>query len=614
MQSPTETRDWPEGLEALLDEIPGPAGLIDPVAIRYIAVNEQVCRMRGVTRDEMMALGPLGFSNNLTITHESLQRRYQDLIDIYPRSRRALQSFVQADGKAVEIEIVRRAVPLAGRWAIFAITVLQLDRPLQPGTEPAFRNMLDLTGDAVVLIDPRRMRVIEANRGAQTLLGHSQAELVSGGLALQFTGLRSGEAVEALFQRLIAESPRALVVESELRRRDGTTITARITQQAVDHYGSWIVVLTARDITQEVESRRALERFRAAIDHSAESLILVDRETMKVIDVNLTAAKRAGLTREEYVAGPVWERIAGGSREAMERKYDEVIAMAPQVQVEEQWAQRANGPPFPAEISRRAVRVDGRWVIVVSGRDVTDRKRAQDELQRRLDELARSNHELERFAYVASHDLMEPLRMVASYTQLLDRRYRKQLDADAGEFMDFIVGGARRMKLLLDDLLAYSRVGRLGDKPARVPMDQVLDDVLENLQVLIAEKGATIERGPLPVLECNRTEMTQLLQNLVGNALKFQDGSRRAQVRIEAQDDGGAWTFSVADNGIGIAAEHFERIFALFQRLHGREAYGGTGIGLAICKKIVEQRGGRIWVESEPGVGTTFSFTVPHAA
>jgi light-regulated signal transduction histidine kinase (bacteriophytochrome) len=287
--------------------------------------------------------------------------------------------------------------------------------------------------------------------------------------------------------------------------------------------------------------------------------------------------------------------------------------MAPQIQTQEGIIKGPGGTIYPAELTRRAVQIDGKWVIVICSRDISERKRAEEELQRRLEDLARSNEELERFAYIASHDLTEPLRMVASYTQLLERRYRDRLEGEALEFMDFIVGGTVRMKRLIDDLLAYSRVGRQA-KHQPVRMDDVLDDVLSNLQQLIAEKSATIERDPLPVVTADRTAMTQLLQNLVGNALKFQNGTRSVVVRIAASEQESGWTFSVADNGIGIAPEHFERIFVIFQRLHARDGYGGTGIGLAICKKIVERHGGRIWLESQPGVGTRFFFTLPRKA
>ncbi len=237
-------------------------------------------------------------------------------------------------------------------------------------------------------------------------------------------------------------------------------------------------------------------------------------------------------------------------------------------------------------------------------------------LAQRSQELARSNTELEQLAYVASHDLQEPLRMIASYLQLLEKRYKDKLDADAQEFIAFAVDGAQRMQALINDLLSYSRIGTKG-KPFRpVDCEAVLDAVLRTLQIRIAETGARIERHPLPTVEGDGGQLAQLFQNLLTNAVKFH-GQRTPLVEIRAEPEPesmsgcGFWRFSVRDNGIGIAPEYFERIFVMFQRLHGRDSYSGTGIGLAICKKIVERHGGRIRVESEPGKGSIFLFTIP---
>lgn len=243
------------------------------------------------------------------------------------------------------------------------------------------------------------------------------------------------------------------------------------------------------------------------------------------------------------------------------------------------------------------------------------RKVEQQEHQLRaaVAELERSNSELEQFAYVASHDLQEPLRMVGSYTGLLKRRYHGRLDAEADEFIDFAVDGVTRMRALINDLLAYSRVGRGEQRVAPADSRAALDRALANLQTGIAERRAEIRIGSLPAVLGDELQLTQLFQNLLANGLKFcKDG--RPEISIDARREGDQWVFTIRDNGIGIDPKYRDRIFLIFQRLHGRDEFPGTGIGLAICKKIVERHGGRIWVESEPGKGAAFRFTMPAVA
>jgi signal transduction histidine kinase len=226
--------------------------------------------------------------------------------------------------------------------------------------------------------------------------------------------------------------------------------------------------------------------------------------------------------------------------------------------------------------------------------------------------LQRSNAELEQLAYVASHDMQEPLRMIASYLQLVEQRYQDKLDADGREFIGYAVDGAKRMQVLINDLLTYSRVGTKARPFEPVALQAVVDTALVHLRVAIEESGALVAiSNPLPKVQGDSTQLVQLMQNLVANAIKFR-GSATPEVRIECRDDGAAWCLKVRDNGIGIEPAYFERIFVLFQRLHGRGSYPGTGIGLALCKRIVERHGGRIWVESTPGQGSAFCFTLPH--
>lgn len=243
-------------------------------------------------------------------------------------------------------------------------------------------------------------------------------------------------------------------------------------------------------------------------------------------------------------------------------------------------------------------------------RDITERKRAEEALKEKTEELARSNRDLEQFASVASHDLQEPLRMVTSYLQLLARRYKGKLDSDANEFISFALDGSLRMWKLINDLLTYSRVGTREKELKLTDCKTVLDQSLNNLKVAVEENGAVVTHDPLPTVMVDNPQWVQLFQNLIGNAIKFR-GNKPPCIHVSASRNGNGWIFSIRDNGIGIAPEYAESIFTIFKRLHGLQDYAGTGIGLAICKKIVERHGGRIWMESEVGKGATFYFTLP---
>jgi light-regulated signal transduction histidine kinase (bacteriophytochrome) len=248
--------------------------------------------------------------------------------------------------------------------------------------------------------------------------------------------------------------------------------------------------------------------------------------------------------------------------------------------------------------------------ISAIGRDITERKQAEEKLKRVLADLERSNKELEQFAYVASHDLQEPLRMVSSYTQLLAKRYEGRFDDKAKKYVHYAVDGAIRMQTLINDLLAYSRVGSRGRPPEPTDSYSVLGEAVRNLAALIEENRAVITNDDLPMVRADASQLALVFQNLLANAIKFrrQDLPR---IHVSAQDQGREWVFAVQDNGIGIEPRHAERVFVLFQRLHTREEYPGTGIGLAVCKRIVERHGGKIWLASEPGNGSTFFFTIP---
>lgn len=245
-----------------------------------------------------------------------------------------------------------------------------------------------------------------------------------------------------------------------------------------------------------------------------------------------------------------------------------------------------------------------------SARRALREKKLRDENRQGQEELARSNRDLEQFAYVASHDLQEPLRMVATYTQLLAERYQGKLDENADKYIHYAVDGALRMQRLVQDLLAFSRIGRQGNQFRILDCNEALETALQNLHTTIQESGAQIALEQLPSVMGDRSQLTQVFQNLIGNAIKFR-ASETPEIRVSAALRGKEWLISVSDNGIGMAPEYLDSVFLIFKRLHTRAEYPGNGIGLAICKKIVEQHGGRIWAESQPGQGATFRFTLP---
>jgi light-regulated signal transduction histidine kinase (bacteriophytochrome) len=254
--------------------------------------------------------------------------------------------------------------------------------------------------------------------------------------------------------------------------------------------------------------------------------------------------------------------------------------------------------------------VDEGILLSVAIRDVTTRKQADEKLLQTVEDLNRSNEELGQFAYIASHDLQEPLRMVASYTQLLSKRYTGKLDADADEFIAYAVDGATRMQRLIRDLLAYSRVGTKGKELLETSSETALEHAMMNLGGAIEDSGALVTHDPLPAVLADEGQLVQLFQNLVGNAIKYQSPGV-PRIHISSTKEGQSkWLFSIKDNGLGIESKYFDKIFGMFQRLHGREEFDGTGIGLAICKKIVERHGGNISVESELGQGSTFRFAL----
>ncbi len=355
----------------------------------------------------------------------------------------------------------------------------------------------------------------------------------------------------------------------------------------------------------ESRMRRAKEDWEQTFDSVPDFVAILDVQ-QRVVRANRPMAERLGVTTEQCVGLHCYEAIHGTTgppefcphtQTCRDRREHTVEVHEPRL-----------GGYFLVSTTPRFDE-QGRFTGTVHvARDITERKQAEESLRRTAEDLARSNKDLEQFAYVASHDLKEPLRMVTGFMSLLKDRCQGKLDAKSDEYIAVASDAALRMQGLNDDLLTYSRAGR-GEMTERTDVGDVLDRALRSLTVSIKESGAAITRDPLPTITSNPLELAQVFQNLVGNAVKFK-GQRKPEIHIGAQRQPGCWLFTVRDNGIGIDQQFADRIFMIFQRLHTREQYPGTGIGLAICKKIVQRHGGRIWMESQPGVGSTFCFTI----
>jgi PAS domain S-box-containing protein len=337
-------------------------------------------------------------------------------------------------------------------------------------------------------------------------------------------------------------------------------------------------------------------------------MVMIDRGG-KIVLANREMERLFGYSRDELIGQPIELLVPARARRGHATFRTDFFAHAQTRAMgagRDLYGVRKDGSEVAVEIGLNPIETDEGLFVVASVVDITERKRAENELRR-------SNEELERFAYVASHDLQEPLRMVGSYVQLLGKRYKEKLDADADEFIGYALDGARRMQRLIEDLLAYSRVGTQG--AAFVPTDAnaALENALAHLKLMIEESKGTVTSDRLPTVTADVGQLEHVFLNLISNALKFR-GQDPLRVHVSATRRDREWLFSVRDNGIGIDPQSFDRIFVIFQRLHEKNAYPGSGIGLAIGKKIVERHGGRIWVESAPGAGATFWFTLPAVA
>jgi PAS domain S-box-containing protein len=481
-------------------------------------------------------------------------------------------------------------------------------------SEERYRLLLDgIENYAVFMIDLDGL-VVSWNAGAERIKGYNADEIIGQDFASFFTpqDIEGGHPAEVL--RLTAEAGRH--EEQSVRvRKDGSQFLASLTFTALrDSAGALQGYSEFCQDLSEREEQRA--KYRNLLEASRDAMVVVD-PTGAIVQVNAQTEERFGYAHQELLGQPVTAIIPEGVAERLPeydlRSADDTIVQQRDTDVDV-IGLRKDGSEFPIEVMLSPIAIaEGIFVTTVI-RDISARKAAEAQLRDKIDELKRSNEELGQFAYIASHDLQEPLRMVASYTQLLAKRYAGRLDADADEYIAFAVDGASRMQRLIEELLAFSRLAATGHELRDTSSESALGQAVVNLQEAIKDSGALVTHGRLPVVQADELQLVQLFQNLVGNAIKYQPAGI-PRVHISATRSGKeSWRFAVKDNGLGIDAQYFERIFGMFQRLHRRDEYSGTGMGLAICKKIVERHGGSISVESRPGHGSTFNFVLASSA
>jgi PAS domain S-box-containing protein len=480
------------------------------------------------------------------------------------------------------------------------------------------------------------------NAGAEHLFGYTAGEVIGKSILAIIPPDRAEE--ESKIIERMRQGNRIEHFETVRVGKDGRQIDVSLSISPIkDNAGNIIgVSKIARDISERKQAEEALrqsEALKAAmLESSLEAIITIDHEG-KVIDTNQTVEGVFGYTREQMLGKEMASLIIPPSLREQHRRglahyltTGEGPVLGKRIELV---AMHADGREFPVELAISPIRSPGKTMFTGYVRDITERKRAEEalyqlnaELETRVaertaeletvnetlestvKELTRSNADLEQFAYVSSHDLQEPLRMVTSYVQLLDRRYKHTFDETARQYMNFALDGATRMKALITDLLTYARVGGENKGFERVDSAAIVAEAFKNLKALVKESGASITVDPLPQIYGSRTELQQLFQNLINNAIKYRSDLPPA-IHVAVSEEPGWHVFSVTDNGIGIDPKYFDRIFLIFHRLHDRETYPGTGIGLALCKKIVEHHGGKLWVTSQAGRGSTFYFSIP---
>jgi PAS domain S-box-containing protein len=611
-------RDSEIQYRTLLNEVQDYAILmLDPNG-RVVTWNSGGERIKGYEAQEI-----IGKNFSVFFTDEDVKwGRPEEILRIAAANgRHAEQSMrVRKDGTQFAASITYTAVrDPAGRLRGFSEIARDLSETKESGAK--YRGLLEAAPDAMVVVDVRGMIVL-VNLQAENQFGYHRDELLG--------QLVSSIVPQGFAERLVADSLRSAEdalaqqigtgIELTARRKDGSEFPIEIMLSPLRSTEGTLITAAIRDISVRNAAKTHLAqmegRYRGLLEAAPDAMVVVDQQG-EIVLLNLQAEKQFGYRRDELLGQRVSNIVPKGFAERLVadslRSAEDALAQQIGTGIE-LTARRKDGSEFPIEIMLSPLESPDGVLVTAAIRDITARKGAEAQLLNNVEELNRSNVELQQFAYIASHDLQEPLRMVASYTTLLARRYKGQLDADADDFISFAVDGATRMQHLIQDLLAYSRVGSKGQELADTSSEEALEQGLRNLRGAVQASGAIVTHDPLPMVKADEMQLTQLFQNLVGNAIKY----RRADIPVvhisAAQNGGKKWIFSIKDNGLGIESQYFERIFGMFQRLHKREEFDGTGIGLAICKKIIERHGGAISVESTVGVGSTFRFPLAAAS
>ncbi len=594
---------------------------------RFLRVNRRLCEILGYPQDELLRLTgrQISHPDDLDVINAQRPRLYAGEID----SVRVEKRYLRKDGSIVWVSftmVVERDAAGKPQYEIAFfddITARKQAEAALRESEERFRSVVDSANDGILVYD-KQLNVVAGNLAAERILGLPLANIIG---AAGFTSLLP--CVHADGSPILPdERPTRLTVKSGkpltgqivgIYRPDGSMNWVSVNTGFLrrpgdtDWYG---VVSTIGDITKQRHAELALSAsealYRQTFELATAGIAHVDLSG-RFMKVNRRLCEILGYGEQELIGRPVKEISHPEDRNLTDSQRMRVRSgEKPSVRFEKRYI-RKSGAIVWVDLSV-ALACDASGVPqyeIALFDDITERKKAEAALREAHEELKRSNAELEQFAYVASHDLQEPLRMVSSYTQLLMRRYGDKLDGDAKEFTAFIVDGATRMKQLIEDLLAYSRVGTRDKNFKPVDAESSLKRALTNLRAAIQDSGATVTQDKLPTIPCDEVQLAQLFQNLIGNALKFRKPDVAPAVHVGAAEQGAEWEFMVRDNGIGIEPQYFERIFMVFQRLHDKGEYAGTGIGLAIVKKVVERHGGHIRVESKLGEGSAFIFTLP---